>query len=375
MCGVCQHFEVWCAYVQSHKFVWGVGACVSLWVCGACVCVYVCVCVCACVCACVCVHTCVHAHPCTQHIQALKKEIVTQPALCELQVRPVRIANCNLHGSTTRAGITGVVEQVSIKQYMNCAQSRVDAKHTETWLEAGGFALGPITVEAAMALPNPQLHHIQDEFLRVHDDRHKRLWFLWPPNPAHPASSNCGCLGGCEFFGSNKKGATFFKSRKQRESSQIAIPQVCSAGHDPGFGQSLLHEGKLVFEVGQNGLRMSPNKVSPTQFSFTRGYMSDLASPDGTDDAVARSSEGSVLEGTASSSATLQTAPFKGTEEMSLLREQIAPRGAGMRPLSSHSDSLAFQTSMPAGAVTAEPRQDTLSLSDQSSLQDRLVYA
>ena len=296
-------------------------------------------------------------------------------------MRPVRIANCNLHGSTTRAGITGVVEQVSIKQYINCAQSRVDAKHTETWLEAGGFALGPITLEAAMALPNPQLHHIQDDFLRVHDKRLKRLWFLWPWHQAPPAANaSCGCLGGCEFFGSNKKGSTFFKSRKHRESSQVAIPQVCLAGHDPGFGQSLLHEGKLVFEVGQIGLRASPTKVSPSQFSFTRGYMSDLGSPDGTEDTVVRSLEmgsGGVEGGPSSSaSAAALPAPYRGTEEMALLREHITPQGAGVRPLSSHSDSLAFHTSTPAGPPSGgtEPqRQDTQSLNDGSSPQDRWV--
>jgi hypothetical protein len=77
---------------------------------------------------------------------------------------------------------------------------------------------------------------------------------------------------------------------------------VCSAGHDPGFGQSLLHEGKLVFEVGQMGLRMSPNKASsPTQFSFTRGYMSDLASPEtDTGAPLVSGGEGGITSGSSS---------------------------------------------------------------------------
>jgi hypothetical protein len=37
----------------------------------------------------------------------------------------------------------------------------VDSKHVDTWLETGGFSLGPITLEAAMALPSPQLHKLQ----------------------------------------------------------------------------------------------------------------------------------------------------------------------------------------------------------------------
>ena len=63
-------------------------------------------------------------------------------------------------------------------------------------------------------------------------------------------------------------------------------------GADPGFGQSLLHAGKLVFETSQLALRMapSPSKGMVTTmaghldvldgFAFTRGYMSELASPD-----------------------------------------------------------------------------------------------
>ncbi|KAH9519850.1 hypothetical protein Btru_071066, partial [Bulinus truncatus] len=61
---------------------------------------------------------------------------------------------------------------------------------------------------------------------------------------------------------------------------------VCKDGSDPGFGQSLLHAGKLVFETSQLALRISPVKASAEMngFSFTRGYMSELASPSGDED-------------------------------------------------------------------------------------------
>ncbi|XP_076446239.1 bridge-like lipid transfer protein family member 1 isoform X6 [Babylonia areolata] len=309
-------------------------------------------------------------------LDSLNLFMVESGSALNLSVRPVRIAHCNLHGSTTRAGITGVIEQISLKQFMNCAQSRVDTKHAETWLEAGGFALGPITLEAAIALPHPLLHQVQDDFLRVHDKRLKRLWFLWPQqhHPQTSGSTNCGCLGGCEFFGSNKKGATFFRSHKHRESSQVAIPQVCSAGHDPGFGQSLLHEGKLVFEVGMIGLRTSPNKVSPTQFSFTRGYMSDLASPDTAEVPLVSTTMVNDEEVAGSGEGSANHSPVKGTEEMALLREHISPHVAGVRPLSAHSDSLAYQTSTPAVAAGREPRHETQSLYDQNSPQDRFHH-
>lgn len=57
---------------------------------------------------------------------------------------------------------------------------------------------------------------------------------------------------------------------------------MCKDGSDPGFGQSLLHAGKLVFETSQLALRISPTKTAGdvTGFAFTRGYMSELASPE-----------------------------------------------------------------------------------------------
>ena len=72
----------------------------------------------------------------------------------------------------------------------------------------------------------------------------------------------------------------------------LPLFQVSKDGADPGFGQSLLHAGKLVFETSQLALRMapSPSKGMVTTmaghldvldgFAFTRGYMSELASPD-----------------------------------------------------------------------------------------------
>lgn len=271
----------------------------------------------------------------------------------------MRIASCNLHGPTTCAGITGLIEHVALKQYISCAESHVDNKHTNTWLEAGGFALGPISLEAAIALPNPQLHAIQDAFLRLHDMQLKRLWFLWPPEETQAAQNpavngKCGCLGGCQFFGMNKNGLTFFKPRKQRESSQVAIPQVCTMGHDPGFGQSLLHEGKLAFDVSQSevGVRPSP-KDSPTQFSFTRGYMSDLASPEGVEVATVRmataSSASSMVE-KISGEVTFPQTPLKGMEDVALLQEHGSISTATSRPYSSHSDTQACLASSPLSA-------------------------
>lgn len=45
----------------------------------------------------------------------------------------------------------------------------------------------------------------------MHDDRYKRLWFLWPSDSRSLVTGKCGCVGGCAFFGRNRNGQRFFK--------------------------------------------------------------------------------------------------------------------------------------------------------------------
>ena len=129
-----------------------------------------------------------------------------------------------------------------------------------------------------MALPNQDFHNIQDNFLKLHDFKTNRLWFLWPGDGIKVSTSvmgKCGCLGGCAFFGNNRNGVAFFHPKKFHEVTPTAICKVSPEGMDPGFGQSLLHKNKLVFDIGDSGW------LSPTrEFTFTRGYMSSVTTPD-----------------------------------------------------------------------------------------------
>ena len=179
--------------------------------------------------------------------------------------------------------MTCKIEHVSLTQYISAAPLHTQGgamDHSNTWLESGGITVGPIDAEAAMALPNPDYHEIQDQFLKVHDGKTKRLWFIWPPDPNNVNPSvigKCGCHGGCSFFGKNKNGIGFFNPRKTKEMPYAAVLQISPEGHDPGFGQSLLFADKLLFEVTPTCGRLSPMGKA---FHFTRGYMSDIASPD-----------------------------------------------------------------------------------------------
>lgn len=198
---------------------------------------------------------------------------------CVYQVFPVRLATCNLHGENTRAGITGLIEHISLKQYISTAPIRHDTSQPEIWIESGGISLGPIKAEAAMALPNQDFHLLQNEFLMIHDASSMRLWFLWPEDSLRVPSlviGKCGCIGGCTFFGNNKNGIGFFHPKKSHEVIPNAVFKVTPEGNDPGFGQSLLHKNKLVFETGESSVWGTPSK----EFTFTRGYMSNLTTPD-----------------------------------------------------------------------------------------------
>ncbi|ESO89448.1 hypothetical protein LOTGIDRAFT_234295 [Lottia gigantea] len=211
--------------------------------------------------------------------------MVESGAAFNLKVNPVRLSTCNLHGPETRAGITAILEHISFRQLISCVPLRIERASPEEWLDAGSFSLGPIHIEAAMAIPSPEIQVVQDDFLKVHDRKTKRLWFMWPLEAMGPGNhphtlGKCGCQGGCRFFGNNKNGVAFFRPRRHKDNSNAAaIPQICADGHDPGFAQSLLHKDKLVFDVSQYMEKDSPEKKSP-EFSFTRGYMSDIASPE-----------------------------------------------------------------------------------------------
>lgn len=61
----------------------------------------------------------------------------------------------------------------------------------------------------------------------------------------------CGCTGGCIFFGNNRNGPKFFKPSKNdiQDGFNIAAFRIQENGKDPGFGQSIIHDGQLVFHT------------------------------------------------------------------------------------------------------------------------------
>lgn len=92
---------------------------------------------------------------------------------------------------------------------------RTNCEYSDVWLEVGAVNLGPLIIEGAVSVNDKEsnTHVLQQRFLRMHDEKLKKLWFLWPESTK--ASGKCGCTGGCLFFGSNRNGPKFFKPNKK----------------------------------------------------------------------------------------------------------------------------------------------------------------
>ncbi|KAH0953833.1 hypothetical protein HN011_011903 [Eciton burchellii] len=188
-------------------------------------------------------------------------------------ISPIRVATCNLHGHQVKSGVSAVLPTISIRQFVsaadyfantsntnttgsgrshNNASSRMSGDGSDIWLEVGSVSLGPVILEAAISLPTPEhnMHLVQNKYLKMHDETTKRLWFLWPQESGVKASK-CGCIGGCVFFGNNRNGPKFFKPSYHdlQDGINIAAYRIHEPGKEKGFGQSILHDGQLIFHT------------------------------------------------------------------------------------------------------------------------------
>ncbi|XP_064107529.1 bridge-like lipid transfer protein family member 1 [Macrobrachium nipponense] len=110
-------------------------------------------------------------------IDGLSLNLVESGTNLSLQVYPIRIATCNLHGQHTRSGITAHIQNISARNYI-CGQhglkeggGRGEAASTcgtstsgmggglgfsdfysDVWLEAAAVTLGPVYVDAATSM-------------------------------------------------------------------------------------------------------------------------------------------------------------------------------------------------------------------------------
>ncbi|KAK5638052.1 hypothetical protein RI129_012347 [Pyrocoelia pectoralis] len=191
---------------------------------------------------------------CRIAVDAIDFWLVETGAALQLWISPLRLSTCNLHGKQVGNGLSSILYGMSLRQLIWQHHKYSHTKQvidSDLWLEVGAMNFAPLIIESAMSpnTKNQDLHLIQQKFLKTHDAKWKKLSFLWPE--LHKVADKCGCSGGCAFFGSNRNGSKFFKPSRKDLDEGINIAAFCvnENGKDPGFGQSILHEGLLIFRT------------------------------------------------------------------------------------------------------------------------------
>uniref|UniRef100_A0A3Q3M6J8 KIAA1109 n=1 Tax=Mastacembelus armatus TaxID=205130 RepID=A0A3Q3M6J8_9TELE len=178
--------------------------------------------------------------------------IVEHGCAASIKTGIIRLANCNLHSQAVGEGISAVVQDINIRQYIEQQQQyslgQPPLLRRSVWLEAGSVNLNLITADIALAADHPAKCEVQRHFLELHDAQTKRLWFLWPEEASirnKRSRNRCGCLGGCRFFGGTNVGLDFFKLEELTPSSSSAFSSS-STESDMCYGQSLLQPGEWI---------------------------------------------------------------------------------------------------------------------------------
>ena len=181
-----------------------------------------------------------------------------------LQLSPIRFASCNLHADNTKIGISLFVHNIEISQYVlllsaNKLKNQVGIPQEEAcWLEAGSIHLGPVVSDVCLGQDKSSKSLCQKQFLEKHDQKNRRLWFLWKAKVSHAShdirkEGRCGCTGGCNFFGKNANGPRFFRVEKLDAAIQEEEEDIF--GSPDGWQNSELDENNDVFLDHSDGGR------------------------------------------------------------------------------------------------------------------------
>ncbi|TRY60510.1 hypothetical protein DNTS_001480 [Danionella cerebrum] len=165
--------------------------------------------------------------------------IVEHGCAANVKTGALRLATCNLHTAAVSEGISAVLQDVVIVQFVEQQEvARLGLPppllRRSHWLEAGSVTFNLITADMALAADHPAKYEVQ-----------KLLWFLWPEEKYKRSRNRCGCLGGCRFFGASTVGLDFFRLEEITPPSSSAFSSI-NAEADMSYGQSLLHPGLWI---------------------------------------------------------------------------------------------------------------------------------
>lgn len=107
--------------------------------------------------------------------------------MCLFQTGALRLANCNLHTAAVGEGISAVLQDVIIAQFIEQQEAgRLGLPppllRRSNWLEAGSVTFNLITADVALAADHPAKYEVQRRFLQLHDTQTKRCFNRYSEN-------------------------------------------------------------------------------------------------------------------------------------------------------------------------------------------------
>lgn len=124
-----------------------------------------------------------------------KVHINLKMCVCLFQTGALRLANCNLHTAAVGEGISAVLQDVIIAQFIEQQEAvRLGLPppllRRSNWLEAGSVTFNLITADVALAADHPAKYEVQRHFLELHDTQTKRCFKCYSEN-MYPMSTEC----------------------------------------------------------------------------------------------------------------------------------------------------------------------------------------
>ncbi|XP_030626570.1 bridge-like lipid transfer protein family member 1 [Chanos chanos] len=269
--------------------------------------------------------------------------IVEHGCAANVKTGAFRLATCNLHTAAVGEGISAVLQDVVIAQFIEQQEgARLGLPppllRRSSWLEAGSVTFNLITADVALAADHPSKYEVQRQFLELHDAQTKRLWFLWPDEKCKRSRNRCGCLGGCRFFGGSSSGLDFFRLEEMTPSSSSAFSST-SGESDMSYGQSLLQPGEWIVTKETpklsdgKGMTMRRDECSPAPATDLerRGQNLSLQVPQRSQSSASSSEENSSSSAALPLLAGEQDSPSPCAELIGVTTEVPAPEGPPLR--------------------------------------------
>lgn len=100
------------------------------------------------------------------------------------QTGALRLATCNLHTAAVGEGISAVLQDVVIAQFIEQQEvARLGLPppllRRSHWLEAGSVTFNLMTADVALAADHPAKYEVQRQFLELHDMKTKRFMHVF----------------------------------------------------------------------------------------------------------------------------------------------------------------------------------------------------